>query len=143
MDGVVIAGACVLAVVLVVGLLAWRQVHLIRRGGVDVALRSRPDEPSSRWHLGVGRYHGEEFAWYRLTSLRAGPDTVVRRGSLAILSRRTPAGTEAYAMPTGATVLRCRILDGELEIAMAPGALTGFLSWLESAPPGRAVPWAS
>jgi hypothetical protein len=30
-----------------------------------------------------------------------------------------------------------------LEIAMDTEALTGFLSWLESSPPGRAVPWAS
>jgi hypothetical protein len=28
-------------------------------------------------------------------------------------------------------------LDADLEIAMAPGVLTGFLSWLEAAPPGR------
>jgi hypothetical protein len=26
---------------------------------------------------------------------------------------------------------------------MAPGALTGFLSWLESAPPGHQIPRAS
>ena len=32
---------------------------------------------------------------------------------------------------------------GEVEIAMGPDALTGFLSWLESAPPGRSIPWAS
>jgi len=142
-DAVGIAGLVLLAVVLVLVLLAWRRVRHVRRGGVDVALRSRPDHPASRWYLGVGHYHGEEFAWYRVTSLRSGPDTVVRRAGLTIVSRRAPAGSEAYAMPTGATVLRCRGGDGELELAMAPDALTGFLSWLESAPPGRAVPWAS
>ncbi|MCC5697686.1 DUF2550 domain-containing protein [Klebsiella pneumoniae] len=31
----------------------------------------------------------------------------------------------------------------QLELAMGRDALTGFLSWLESAPPGRSVPWAS
>jgi hypothetical protein len=47
-------------------------------------------------------------------------------------------------MPPSSRVLRFREADGgtEVEIAMGPDALTGFLSWLESAPPGR-LPWAS
>ena len=142
-DGVAIAGLVLLAVVVLLVLLAWHRVRQIRRGGVGVALRSRPDHDDSRWHLGIGHYHGEEFAWYRLTSLRSGPDTVVRRAGLTIVSRRDPAGSEAYAMPSGATVLRCRGQAGDLELAMSSDAVTGFLSWLESAPPGRAVPWAS
>jgi hypothetical protein len=41
-------------------------------------------------------------------------------------------------------VLRCESETQEaIEIAMGPGALTGFLSWLESAPPGRRLPRAS
>jgi Protein of unknown function (DUF2550) len=136
-------GLTLLAGVLGIGLLAWRRVRLVRRGGVDVALRSQPDYETSRWYFGVARYHGEEFAWYRVASLRSGPDTVVRRSGLTIVARRAPSGSEAYAMPSGAVVLRCRGRDGELELAMTPDALTGFLSWLESAPPGRAVPWAS
>ncbi|HEY3259223.1 MAG TPA: DUF2550 domain-containing protein [Pseudonocardiaceae bacterium] len=143
MDGAAVAGLILLAVVICVGLLAWRRVRRVRRGGIDVALRLRPSQPSSRWHLGVARYHGEEFGWYRLTSLRSGPDTVLRRDALTIVTRRTPAGSETYAMPASSTVLHCRTLDGDLELAMAPGALTGFLSWLESAPPGRPVPRAS
>jgi hypothetical protein len=35
-------------------------------------------------------------------------------------------------------VLRCRVGEREIELAMTPGVLTGFLSWLESAPPGPA-----
>jgi hypothetical protein len=34
-------------------------------------------------------------------------------------------------------VLRCRAGGSDVEIAMAPGVLTGFLSWLEAAPPGH------
>ena len=143
MDGAIIAGFILLVAVLILAMLAWRRVRLIRRGGIDVALRTRPDDEVSRWHLGIARYHGEEFAWYRVTSLRSGPDTVMRRGGLTIVARRTPDGSEAYAMPVGATVLRCRNSHGDLELAMAQDALTGFLSWLESAPPGSAVSWAS
>ncbi|HEY0640706.1 MAG TPA: DUF2550 domain-containing protein [Pseudonocardiaceae bacterium] len=137
-------GLVVLVLVLVIVLLAWRRVRLVRRGGIDVALRSRPDREASRWHLGIARYQGEEFVWYRVTSLRKGPNTVVRRGDLTIAGRRSPTGSEAYAMPSGATVLCCQGGDdGPFEIAMTADALTGFLSWLESAPPGRQVPWAS
>jgi hypothetical protein len=132
-----------LVLLLAVALLVWWRLRLIQQGGVEVALRSRPDVSASRWHLGIGRYHGDEFAWYRIASLRAGPNRVVHRLGLTILSRRSPDGTEAYTMPPGATVLRCRAGDGELELAMGADALTGFLSWLEAAPPGSTVPRAS
>jgi hypothetical protein len=34
----------------------------------------------------------------------------------------------------------CHTSSGDLEVAMSPEALTGFLAWLEAAPPGRNVP---
>ncbi|WP_199432745.1 DUF2550 domain-containing protein [Qaidamihabitans albus] len=135
----------VLLVLLVVA--AWyslRWVRMRRLGGVSVALRWQPDRDRSGWHLGIGRYHGEEFVWYRVWSLRTGPDRVFHREELEITDRRDPIGTESYAVPAGSTVLRCESIAQEaIEIAMGPGALTGFLSWLESAPPGRRVPRAS
>jgi hypothetical protein len=36
-------------------------------------------------------------------------------------------------------VLRCRIGGENLELAMSPGVLTGFLAWLEATPPGRST----
>lgn len=132
-----------LAVLVALGLLLLRRVRLIRRGGVPVALRLRPELPASRWHLGVARYHGEQFVWYRAAGLGPGPDTVLRRGGLTIVSRRAPSGSEVYVMPAEATVLSCRDHSSDLELAMAPDALTGFLSWLESAPPGTTIPRAS
>ncbi|OQO92288.1 DUF2550 domain-containing protein [Saccharomonospora piscinae] len=123
---------------------ALRWVLMRRHGGVSVALRWQPDRARSGWHLGVGRYRGEEFVWYRVWSLRVGPSRVLRRDTLQIVGRRDPVGTESYAVPAGSRVLRCQSGDGEpVEVAMGPGALTGFLSWLESAPPGRRLPRAS
>ncbi|ASR37795.1 hypothetical protein BAY61_25460 [Prauserella marina] len=120
-----------------------RWVQMRKHGGVSVALRWQPDKERSGWHLGIGRYQGEEFVWYRVWSLRTGPDRVFRRENLEIADRREPIGTESYAVPAGSTVLRCESDRQEaIEIAMGPGALTGFLSWLESAPPGRRVPRA-
>ena len=51
-------------------------------------------------------------------------------------ARRPLAAGEAYVLPHTASVLRCRLGDREIELAMTPGVLTGFLAWLESAPPG-------
>ncbi|MCP2260306.1 Protein of unknown function (DUF2550) [Streptoalloteichus tenebrarius] len=138
-----IVGVVLFAVAVALALLAWRRLRLLRQGGVDVALRSRLDESGRGWHLGIGRYRGDEFAWYRILSVRSGPDRIIRRDGLEISTRREPTGTETYAMPLSSTVLTCRATDGDVELAMGPDALTGFLSWLESAPPGRQVPWAS
>lgn len=125
------------------GLLAWWRVRAVREGGVEVAMRIRPDLASSRWHLGVGRYRGDNFVWYRATSLLSRPNAVFTRAGLLIVHRRKPTGSEAYAMPRGATVLRLRARQAEFELAMTSDALTGFQSWVEAAPPGRPVPWAS
>lgn len=125
------------------GLFAWRQIRLVRQGGVEVAMRIRPDLATSRWHLGVGRYRGDEFLWYRITGALSGPNAILSRRALRIVHRRKPTGSESYAMPRGSTVLRCQSSQDEVEIAMGTDALTGFQSWLEAAPPGGAVPWAS
>jgi hypothetical protein len=130
---------------LCLGYLAFRRVRLMRGGGVDVCLRRRPARVSrlrsrdatAGWHFGVGRYRGDELAWFRLTSLRPGPTVVVDRTELEIVDRRIPENAEAYVIPQGASVLQCRIRGVDLELAMAPGVLTGFLSWLEAIPPGR------
>lgn len=125
------------------GWLVVRRVRLMRGGGVDVCLRRRPvsvgRDAAAGWHFGVARYQGDELAWYRLTSLRWGPSIVLDRMRLEILDRRPPADGEVYAMPQADSVLHCRSGDADVEVAMAPGVLTGFLSWLEAAPPGRST----
>jgi Protein of unknown function (DUF2550) len=125
------------------GYLVVRRVRLMRGGGVDVCLRRRPvsagGDATAGWHFGVGRYRGNELAWYRLTSLRLGPSIVLDRMLLEIVERRTLAEGEVYAIPQADSVLYCRSGGAEVEIAMAPGVLTGFLSWLEAAPPGRST----
>ncbi len=130
--GLLLLLACVALV-----LHAVRRLRLIRAGGVDVSLRTRLDAPGQGWHLGVARYRGDQFAWFRVSSLRSGPDVVVNRTELEITDRREPSGAEFYLVPPASVVLRCHALRGALELAMAPDVFTGFLSWLESTPPGR------
>jgi hypothetical protein len=135
-----IIGVALLLACLVIGWLAVRRLRLIRIGGVDVALRRvRASAPRSTrgWNLGVGRYRGDEFAWYRVISLGGGANVVLSRLDLEIVDRRRPGSTEEYVVPADSTVLRCRDGQRTVELAMTPGVLTGFLSWLEAAPPGR------
>lgn len=136
----VAVGLLVLAA-LIIGALAWRRLRGLRVGGIDVALRTTRDGKRRGWNLGVAHYRGEEFAWYRILSLRSGPNWVINRHSVEIAERREPTGAEAYAMPAGSIVLN--LTGPDLELAMNTDALTGFLSWLESAPPGHSVPRAS
>jgi hypothetical protein len=142
----VMVGALLALVTIVLVWLVLRRLRLLRSGGVHVALRTRLDASGKSWHLGVGRYQGGEFAWFRVFSLRSGPDRVIHRNGLEIAARREPAAPETYNMPVGAWVLRLHnrgsSTEPEMEIAMGADALTGFLSWLESAPPGR-LPFAS
>lgn len=122
---------------------AWRWRRVVNSGGIEVAFRWRTDQADRGWHRGIGRYEGADFAWYRVFSMRSGADRVVNRDDLEIAERREPTDTEAYALPAGATVLACDLAGCPLDIALAPGALIGFLSWLESAPPGRQLPRTS
>ncbi|WP_019855218.1 DUF2550 domain-containing protein [Actinopolyspora mortivallis] len=143
---VVIAVLLVLAVVavlLVLGgmLLARRRLRGLRAGGIEVALRVHRSEPGRGWHLGVARYQGEEFAWYRALSLRSGPDWILNRSTIAITDRRRPTTAEAYTMPAGSLVLHLGRPEEDIEVAMGSDALTGFLSWLESSPPSSVAPW--
>jgi hypothetical protein len=137
-DGVVV----VLLLVVVAGFLVLRRWLAIREG-VPVALRQRAEGTIRGWHLGIGHYRGGDFLWYRVIGMSTRPDRVIPRRGLEIASRREPDAAETYALPRGSTVLHCRAQAGDLELAMGDDTLTGFLSWLESAPPGRAVPWAS
>jgi hypothetical protein len=126
-----------LAVLAVAVALVVRRVQLLRGGGVDVSLRRRVVRGSTGWHVGVGRYRGDELCWFRLTSLWPGPTVVVDRTLLEIVDRRVPTEAEVDAIPAAGVVLRCRTPARTVELAMAPGVLTGFLAWLEATPPGR------
>ncbi|MHA6796133.1 DUF2550 domain-containing protein [Pseudonocardia bannensis] len=145
----VVVGLLLLFGCLLLGWFAVRRVRLMRGGGVDVCLRRRSGicresresrDSAAGWHFGVGRYRGEQLAWHRLTSFRLGPTVSIDRNELEIVDRREPTGPESYALPPAAVVLRCRHPQGaDLELAMSPGVLTGFLSWLEATPPGRST----
>ena len=112
------------------------------QGGTAAILRDIPAVGGHGWRHGVIRYRGDEAQFYRLSSLRLWPDRRLGRRGLEVIARRAPRGDEFDIMTEATVVLELRdttgTLDRAYEFALDRGALTGFLSWVESRPSPRA-----
>lgn len=91
------------------------------------------------WSYGIAQYGADRVDWYRIFSYAFRPAAVLSRRDLDVIGRRAPEGTEELALFPGWTILDCRLGSGYAELALSEDALTGFLSWLEAAPPGQDV----
>ena len=133
-----IAGVLLL-LVLVYGIaLVVRRRWISRHGGTfEFSVRVRSARAGRGWVLGVGRYSGGDLEWFRIFSLNPRPKLRFERSGLEYTGRRDPLGVESYSLYSGHIVVTCRTPTGPLEVAMSPEALTGFLAWLEAAPPGQ------
>ena len=116
---------------LVVGFLLRRRFLLTGLGAVTMWLRP---EGSPRWAVGVAWYGGDTLLWYRALSLSVRPQRRLRRAGFSVEGRRG-AARDDLALPADAVVLAVRTCSGPQELAMDPGTVPGFLSWVESAPP--------
>jgi hypothetical protein len=135
-----LAGAVLLVVVPML-LLTGRRRLLSRGGGtVELSLRLREGSNGRGWVLGVGRFDGDALDWYRVFSPAMRPRRTLSRRDLAVVAQRAPVGPERFALQPGAVVLECRSTAGPVQLAMNPSAVTGFLAWLEAAPPGGTRP---
>ena len=131
-------GGLLLLPVALIAAFAVRRWLLSRTGGtVELSLRLRESTHGRGWVLGSGRFVGDELQWFRVFSLAPHPRRVLSRRDLSVLSRRTPTGPERLSLQAGMVVLECTTDEGLVQLAMGESALTGFLSWLESAAPGR------
>jgi len=119
--------------------LAARRILLRRRVGTfDCSLRLTGGGRYGRgWLFGLARYSGDGLAWYRVFSFSPRPRHVYFRRDLTVRGQRKPSGPEAMALLSGAVVLECGAAGQQVEFGMSPSAVTGFLAWLESAPPGH------
>lgn len=97
------------------------------------------DNGGKGWLFGIARYNRDSVEWFRVFSYSPRPRRVLQRSRIEVLHRRTPVGQEELALLSGAVVLACRHAGEPLELAMSEDALTGFLAWLEAAPPGQRV----
>lgn len=91
------------------------------------------------WVFGIGRYNHDSVEWFRVFSYAPRPRKVLKRARIEVLHRRIPQGQEELALLSGAVVLTCLHAGEPVELAMSEDALTGFLAWLEAAPPGQRV----
>ncbi|HEV2370796.1 MAG TPA: DUF2550 domain-containing protein [Streptosporangiaceae bacterium] len=141
MDTVLALGAAwVLAGSLVAGLtaltcLVLRRKVLDRRGGtVECGVR----RPGGVWRLGVAAYGPAELRWYAGLGVLLRADEVLARRTLSVTSQRPADAGEAARLGREMVVVTCRDGHGPdmVELALRSAALTGFLAWLESAPPG-------
>ena len=133
MTEVVLLLLAVVVVAVVTVFLLRRRFLLSGLGAVTMWLRS-PGSP--RWSVGVAWYGGDTLLWYRALSLSVRPNHRLCRSELAIESRRS-AGRQDPSLPPDSVVLQCRTGAGPHEVAMDSSTVTGFLSWVESAPPVR------
>lgn len=111
------------------------------QGGTPAILRDVPAVGGHGWRHGVIRFRGDEARFYRLSSVRLWPDRRLARRGLEVLSRRAPRGDEIDIMTDDVVVLELQDVTGGqprgYEMALERGALTAFLSWLESRPSPR------
>lgn len=91
------------------------------------------------WSYGIAQYENDRIDWYRIFSYAYRPAAVLTRRDLEVVGRRDAENEEELALFPGWTVVECKFGTGLVELAMSPDALTGFLSWLEAAPPGQDV----
>lgn len=140
-----VCGLVLVALVLVGLFVFGLRRRLIQRSGgtFDCSLRwnapDKGDTSGKGWGYGVARYNGDRIEWYRVFSYAPRPRRVLERSAIEVVDRRAPDGEEELALLSDAIVLGCLHRGVRLELAMGEDALTGFLAWLEAAPPGQRV----
>ncbi|MFM9593888.1 DUF2550 domain-containing protein [Streptomyces scabiei] len=141
-----VCGSVIALVVVGLFVFGLRRRLIQRSGGTfDCSLRwNAPEKPGDGengkgWGYGVARYNGDRIEWYRVFSYSVRPRRVLERAAIEVAGRRTPEGEEEMALLSDAVILACLHRGTRLELAMSEDALTGFLAWLEAAPPGQRV----
>lgn len=140
------AGIVLLILLVGLALIFARREFIVRRGGsIGMSMRLSTYVLGRGWAPGLGRFTGDELRWYRLFSFALRPRRVLLRYDLTVVQRRPPEGPERLSMPEGWVVLHCtanrrsaysrRPVNYRIELALAESAVSGFLSWIESAPP--------
>ncbi len=136
LDAAWLFAAFLLFLVLIASGIAARRFLLERGGGtVDCGLRRTAGQGS--WRLGVASYQGDRLCWFPLFGVRLRPRVELERRTLTVAARREATPAESASLGPGMAVVECTVGDAaRVELAMSEAVLTGFLAWLEAAPPG-------
>ncbi|MGI5269579.1 DUF2550 domain-containing protein [Nonomuraea sp. CA-218870] len=103
--------------------LSARVFLVARRGNVPCRLKAG----DGGWRAGVARYADGELHWIPLWDVRLRPRHAIARRGLVVSGRRE--------LDNGLYAVDCSGSTRDVSLAMSADALTGFLAWLESAPP--------
>ncbi|SNY10725.1 DUF2550 domain-containing protein [Paractinoplanes atraurantiacus] len=132
-----VAGICLIAALVCLFAIFFRRRLLMVGGGtIRLQIHISTLVPGRGWSTAIGQFVGGELRIHRMFSFAFRPKRVLDRGALTIEERRRPEGPERLTIPGHWVVLKLATATDELEIAMAESTVTGFLSWLEAAPPG-------
>lgn len=139
---VVVVLLAVLLVAAALVALPLRRRWLAREGGLfECSVRLHTTTPGAGWVLGMARYNAEMLEWFRFFSYSSRPRKSFLRDEVRVLASRDPDAVEAVALYAGQRIVELaeqgpgETRGEDWEIAMAEDSLTGFLSWLEAAPP--------
>lgn len=144
---IVLATICILLPLVT---LTIRRRYLARHGAafecsarLDLPIADTPPAgsdptPNPRWVLGVGCYRGELFEWYRFFSFSLTPRLSWHRRDIVVHQTRDPDAIEATSLYASHRIVRFEVGQDLFDVAMDAGSVTGFLAWLEAAPPGLA-----
>jgi hypothetical protein len=136
-DAVWLFAAILVLIIAAAAALAIRRYWLERGGGtVECGLR----RPSGRgaWRLGVVSYQRDELRWHGALGVALRAEHVFPRRSVEVTSRRPVDPAETSILDPAWIVIEAKTgtAGDPAELAMSDQALTGFLAWLEAAPPG-------
>lgn len=144
-DAVWIFAAAGVLLVLAAAALAARR-HLLERSGGTVDCALRVPAGTGSWRLGVLSYAHDSLRWHGALGLLLRPDQVFHRRSLSVVSRRPANPAESVTLGSDRFVVEVSVKPPadasgspsglHVELALTEQALTGFLAWLESSPPG-------
>lgn len=123
-----------LIVLLAPVLLALSRFLLLRSRGSQIIFRRLPAGDAQHWRHGVLIYRQDKAHFYKLRSLRIGPDIVFDRSHITVQSHRGPTQYEASILPEMRDVIVGIAGDIPFEASMGLHEEMAFTSWVETAP---------
>jgi hypothetical protein len=141
--------AAVLALLVIAATVLASRRYLLERSGGTVECAVRQPAESGAWRHGVLSYQNDALCWYGALGVLLRPEHIYSRRALSVLSRRPANPSETVALGADRIVVELATGAGaggpglpvsesaeRVELAMTEQALTGFLAWIEAAPPG-------
>jgi hypothetical protein len=133
----VIVGLLVVFGVILGGFVVRRHVLARNPATFDCSFRPDRSRKPGGWMLGVARYEEDRLEWFRIFTIDPRPGKVLQRANLDLIEWHQPSEPDIHSVLPGALVVRCSYGEELLDLAMTRSDYTGFVTWLESAPPGK------